>query len=158
MEETRARPQVLLLGNGVNRAFGGGSWGQLIRDISCNGSLPEDCVLHLPMPLRAILVTGDTVGVQLRQVKEILYGKLGDPGHVDMLRRLLEVEKYVQTCGPEELKEHPRTGTGHPEQLSGDRTGQWSRRITKKHRLVYEIHDTEVIVLVLTAYGHYDDR
>ena len=57
-----------------------------------------------------------------------------------------------------ELKEHPRTGTGHPEQLKGDRSNQWSRRITEKHRLVYEIHDTEVVVLVLTAYGHYDDR
>ena len=57
-----------------------------------------------------------------------------------------------------ELKEHPRTGTGKPEPLSGNRAGEWSRRITKKHRLVYEIHDTEVIVLVLTAYGHYDDK
>ena len=57
-----------------------------------------------------------------------------------------------------ELKEHPRTGTGKPEPLSGDRTGEWSRRITQKHRLVYEIHDTEVIVLVLTAYGHYGDK
>lgn len=57
-----------------------------------------------------------------------------------------------------ELKEHPRTGTGHPEQLKGDRCNQWSRRITEKHRLVYEIHDTEVVVLVLTAYGHYEDR
>ena len=57
-----------------------------------------------------------------------------------------------------ELREHPRTGTGHPHQLSGDRAGQWSRSITKKHRLVYEIHDTEVVVLVLTAYGHYDDK
>ena len=57
-----------------------------------------------------------------------------------------------------ELKEHPRTGTGHPEPLSGDRAGQWSRRISKKHRLIYEIHDTEVVVLVLSAYGHYDDK
>lgn len=57
-----------------------------------------------------------------------------------------------------ELKEHPKTGTGKPEQLKGGRTGQWSRRITQKHRLVYEIHDTEVVVLVLTAYGHYDDK
>ena len=57
-----------------------------------------------------------------------------------------------------ELREHPRTGTGKPEQLKGDRAGQWSRRITKKHRLVYEIHETEVVVLVLTAYGHYDDQ
>lgn len=58
----------------------------------------------------------------------------------------------------EELKVHPRTGTGHPEQLKGDRAGQWSHRITDKHRLIYEIHDTEVIVLVLTAYGHYEDK
>lgn len=57
-----------------------------------------------------------------------------------------------------ELREHPRTGTGKPEPLSGDRAGQWSRRITKKHRLIYEIHDTEVIVLTLTAYGHYADK
>ena len=57
-----------------------------------------------------------------------------------------------------ELKEHPRTGTGKPEPLSGNRYGQWSRRITKKHRLVYEIHDEEVVVLLLTAYGHYSDK
>lgn len=57
-----------------------------------------------------------------------------------------------------ELREHPRTGTGHPEQLRGDRSNQWSRRITQKHRLVYEIYDTEVVVLVLTAYGHYEDK
>ena len=58
----------------------------------------------------------------------------------------------------EELKAHPRTGTGHPEQLKGDRAGQWSRRITPKHRLVYTITDNEVLVLVLAAYGHYGDR
>lgn len=57
-----------------------------------------------------------------------------------------------------ELMDHPRTGTGHPEQLRGDRSNQWSRRITQRHRLVYEIHDTEVVVLVLTAYGHYEDK
>ena len=58
----------------------------------------------------------------------------------------------------EEMKVHPKTGTGHPEPLRGDRAGQWSRQITKKHHMVYEIHKTEVIVLVLTAYGHYDDK
>lgn len=57
-----------------------------------------------------------------------------------------------------ELYDHPRTGTGKPEPLSGDRQGQWSRRITKKHRLVYEIHDNVVTVLVLTAYGHYEEK
>ena len=77
------------------------------------------------------------------------------------LKRLLENEpkayaKALSLIG--ELYEHPRTGTGKPEPLSGDRSGQWSRRISKKHRLVYEIQDTDVIVLVLTAYGHYSDK
>jgi toxin YoeB len=58
----------------------------------------------------------------------------------------------------EELKEHPKTGSGHPEQLKGEPQGRWSRRITKKHRLVYEIFEKEVVVLVLTAYGHYEDK
>ena len=57
-----------------------------------------------------------------------------------------------------ELMEHPTTGTGHPHQLSADKAGLWSRSITKKHRLVYEIRETQVIVLVLAAYGHYDDK
>jgi len=29
---------------------------------------------------------------------------------------------------------------------------------TKKHRLVYRIFKEEVVVLVLRAYGHYDDK
>ncbi|MBR4272269.1 MAG: Txe/YoeB family addiction module toxin [Bacteroidales bacterium] len=57
-----------------------------------------------------------------------------------------------------EIMEHPTTGTGKPERLSGDRAGQWSRRITDKHRLVYTINDTTITVLVLTTYGHYDDK
>ncbi|MBP3228940.1 MAG: Txe/YoeB family addiction module toxin [Bacteroidaceae bacterium] len=57
-----------------------------------------------------------------------------------------------------ELQSSPRTGTGHPEPLKGSPEGRWSRRITKKHRLVYQILDTEVVVLVLSAYGHYEDR
>ena len=57
-----------------------------------------------------------------------------------------------------ELYEHPTTGTGHPEPLKGDPKGRWSRRVSGKHRLVYRILDTEVIVLVLSAYGHYEDK
>ncbi|MDR3133041.1 MAG: type II toxin-antitoxin system YoeB family toxin [Prevotellaceae bacterium] len=36
--------------------------------------------------------------------------------------------------------------------------GCWSRRITRKDRLVYRIDDDKVIVLILTAKGHYDDK
>ena len=57
-----------------------------------------------------------------------------------------------------ELVAHPKTGTGHPEPLKGKPEGRWSREITKKHRMVYRIFDTEVVVLVLSAYGHYEDK
>jgi len=58
-----------------------------------------------------------------------------------------------------ELHEHPRSGTGKPELLKhGQYKGFWSRRITSKHRLVYTIKDSEIIVLVLTAKGHYNDK
>lgn len=58
----------------------------------------------------------------------------------------------------EELSEHPKTGTGHPEPLKGVPYGRWSREITKKHRMVYRIYEKEVVVLILTSYGHYDDK
>ena len=58
----------------------------------------------------------------------------------------------------EELYEHPTTGTGHPEPLKGFPANRWSRRINEKHRLVYRILKEEVIVLVLSSYGHYDDK
>ena len=55
----------------------------------------------------------------------------------------------------DELREHPRTGTGQVEQLKFFTQEAWSRRLNKEHRLVYEIHDNEVLVLVVSAYGHY---
>ena len=58
----------------------------------------------------------------------------------------------------EELKEHPKTGIGHPEPLKGEPVGRWSREITKKHRLVYRIFEQEVLILVLSSYGHYNDK
>ena len=57
-----------------------------------------------------------------------------------------------------ELMEHPTTGTGKPEPLKGNRTSQWSRHISSKHRLIYEIVDTRNLVFILSARGHYDDK
>ncbi len=57
-----------------------------------------------------------------------------------------------------ELANHPRTGTGQVEQLKHLGENIYSRRISKKHRLVYQIHDNIVKVLVISAYGHYSDK
>ena len=57
-----------------------------------------------------------------------------------------------------ELIDHPTTGTDHPEPLKGKPLERWSRQISKKHHLVYRIIDERVVVLILTAYGHYGDK
>lgn len=55
-----------------------------------------------------------------------------------------------------EIRENPTMGTGKPEQLKYFETEIWSRRIDGKHRLIYEIQ--EAMVIVLTVWGHYDDK
>ncbi|MBQ6725125.1 MAG: type II toxin-antitoxin system YoeB family toxin [Bacteroidales bacterium] len=45
-----------------------------------------------------------------------------------------------------------------PEQLKGSCVEVWSRHFTKKHRLIYEIFETEIHVDVLSTYGHYGDK
>ena len=76
--------------------------------------------------------------------KDILALQKHSPQAIVKLYRLID-----------ELREHPRTGTGQVEQLKYFQNETWSRRITREHRLVYEIHDNEVLVLVISAYGHY---
>ncbi|WP_026632177.1 Txe/YoeB family addiction module toxin [Dyadobacter alkalitolerans] len=58
----------------------------------------------------------------------------------------------------EELGENPYSGIGKPEQLKNNLSGLWSRRIDKKHRLVYQIIEETVTVFVIAAQGHYDDK
>jgi len=53
----------------------------------------------------------------------------------------------------EELEHHPYSGTGKPEPLKYELSGMWSRRVTREHRLVYEVEGD--IVFILSAKGHY---
>ena len=57
-----------------------------------------------------------------------------------------------------ELQEHPTTGTGQVEALKGDESGLWSRRITSKHRLIYSVNGIEIKVVIISTYGHYDEK
>ena len=58
----------------------------------------------------------------------------------------------------DELKEHPYTGTGKPERLKYNLAGKWSREITKQHRLVYEVREETMTVVVFQTCGHYLDK
>ncbi len=73
--------------------------------------------------------------------------KAGDQSVLKKLQRLLN-----------ELREHPMTGTGQPEKLKHDLAGLFSRRINRKHRLVYSIKEDVVTVYVVSAWSHYGDK
>jgi toxin YoeB len=55
-----------------------------------------------------------------------------------------------------ELENHPTTGTGKPELLKHELSGYWSRRLNKKDRIIYQILEDEVIVVLVSALGHYE--
>ena len=91
----------------------------------------------------------------------IMYSIIYSPKAQQDLQKLkrsepLVFQKAVRLLN--ELVEHPKTGTGHPEPLKGKPEGRWSRQISKKHRLVYRIYESEIYIEILTAYGHYEDK
>ncbi len=55
-----------------------------------------------------------------------------------------------------DIQKHPFEGIGKPEALKNNYSGYWSRRITDKHRLVYQINDDEIIIIACK--DHYDDK
>jgi toxin YoeB len=53
----------------------------------------------------------------------------------------------------EDVLRDPISGLGKPEPLRHDSHGQWSRRITDEHRLIYRIRQSGI--LFMYARGHY---
>lgn len=65
-------------------------------------------------------------------------------------------DKKIRTKIIELLKEtakEPFKGIGKPEPLKHQYKGCWSRRITKEHRLVYEVSNDSI--LVISCMFHY---
>lgn len=79
---------------------------------------------------------------------------------LSQLKKLMKSEpqtfKQFERLMPE-LEEHPYTGTGHPHQLRYV-PGVWSRKLDKKNRIRYMVNDTTIVVFVISAMGHYDDK
>jgi toxin YoeB len=55
-----------------------------------------------------------------------------------------------------EAMQTPRSGTGKPERLKHLGGEIWSRRITERDRLVYDIQDDAVVIIACRFY--YDDH
>ena len=64
-----------------------------------------------------------------------------------------KVEKVLH-----ELVENPKVETGHHEPLKGGRSITYSRRLSAHDRIIYDVYDKNLIVLVLQLEGHYNDK
>ena len=88
MEITCKRPQVLLLGNGIIRAYSSlaMSWKEMLKRIGTH-SIPDE--ISIPMPLEIVLRTGDHVNMVLERHNKELYGSVDSQGFMTVLRSLL---------------------------------------------------------------------
>ena len=64
------------------------------------------------------------------------------------MKRINQLVKDIQRNGYD--------GIGKPEQLKGDLSGWWSRRIDEANRLIYRIENETVIIAACRS--HYDDK
>lgn len=88
--------------------------------------------------------------------------------HIDFSKKAEKVIKKWKKSNPvlfkklhdllPELEEHPETGTGHPEPLVGENSITYSRHISAHDRIIYDIYREEVVVLIIKAEEHYNDK
>jgi toxin YoeB len=75
----------------------------------------------------------------------VLHSKSGDTATIKRIEKILE-----------ELSVHPFTGMGNPKPLKHQLSGYWSRRLNSKDRIVYQVKDDILVVVLISALGHYD--
>lgn len=131
------KPQILLLGNGINRAFDSCSWDDLLNSIDKRAERYDIAGFHVPETLKAILLTGDTVDKALKSKKNEL-ANLGAENlnkeheqQTRLLRRLLALpfdeilttnysyELETAALGPRGVTEHAlRRMQSHSDEVS----------------------------------------
>lgn len=71
------RPKVLLLGNGLCRAYGGMSWDKLLDEIKDRKAFPQAARNYvMPMPLKAAMLANNALADRLRRI--VAEGKTGE--------------------------------------------------------------------------------
>lgn len=80
--------------------------------------------------------------------KTLRYIKKKDPNKFKKIRDMLA-----------EIAVSPKSGTGRPEPLKHyNGRDVWSRRVNHKDRIVYEVHENEIRVDIISVIGHYGDK
>ena len=87
---------------------------------------------------------------------EIIYEKLA----LKQLKSLKNNKKYLNKISLviEEISIDPYSKTHKFESLKYDLTGVCSKRLDKKNRILYRVIDQEIIVIVISVMGHYEEN
>ncbi len=113
-DHNRKNRKVLLLGNGINRAYNGDSWNMIIKELSGDPEFSSS----LPMPQQIIVATGNRVDEKLKNQKNRMYGEVTDEGFRALLRSILAAgfddiittnysyELEIAASGQNQLKDH----------------------------------------------------
>lgn len=56
------------------------------------------------------------------------------------------------------IMQTPREGIGHPEAMKGGNGITYSRHITAHDRIIYNVFDDIITVVVIDVEGHYNDK
>jgi len=76
-----------------------------------------------------------------------LHKKAGNQATIKRIDRIMK-----------ELETTPFIGIGNPHELKYDYAGRWSRHISKKDVIIYDVNEIEKIVQIYSARYHYLDK
>ena len=85
-------------------------------------------------------------------MKDIAFTPQAYADYLDWLKKDKKIFQKITSLIMETART-PETGTGKPEALKHDLKGYWSRRITKEHRLVYQV--TNQTITIISCKYHY---
>ena len=84
-------PKVLLIGNGLNKAFTDAKLlKEILRDMTSNKNITGDMDLKMPFPLEVVLRTNDSVNNRLMGISRQMYGRVDD-SYRQVIRKILSM-------------------------------------------------------------------
>ena len=91
MKQRPRYPKVLLIGNGLNKAFTDAKLlKEILRDMTSNENITGDMELKMPFPLEVVLRTNDSVNNRLAGISRQMYGKVDDR-YRQVIRKILSM-------------------------------------------------------------------
>lgn len=75
--------------------------------------------------------------------------------HYKKIKKTYLIKKYFILI--DKIKINPYAEGNSFKRLKGNKSETYSRRINEEHRLVYEVKDEIITILIISCWGHYDD-